>query len=87
MLHVEHPRYINNAEPAHVSFTIITPIIITADMRHYASKLAEGGDMLLSGFYEEDVETIFAEASNHGLKHTGTYVLDRWTCLQLKKLS
>ena len=56
-------------------------------MRHYASKLAEGGDMLLSGFYEEDVETIFAEASNHGLKHTGTYVLDRWTCLQLKKLS
>ena len=78
---------LDNLETADLFIANINRNIITADMRHYASKLAEGGDMLLSRFYEEHVETIFAEASNHGLKHTGTYVLDRGTCLQLKKLS
>ncbi len=74
-------------QPADLFIANINRNIILADIRHYASKLVAGGDMLLSGFYEEDVETILAEASKHGLKYAGTYVMDRWTCLHLKKQS
>lgn len=74
-------------QPADVFIANINRNIIIADLRHYASRLAEGGHMLLSGFYEDDVKYILDEASHYGLIHVGTYVTDRWTCLQLKKQS
>jgi ribosomal protein L11 methyltransferase len=59
--------------------------IITADIGAYASRLKDGGTMLLSGFYSADVPVILAEAEKYGLKKVGTTSLDDWTCLELTK--
>ena len=59
--------------------------VITADMCSYARALRSGGDMLLSGFYVEDIGTVEAAASAHGLDTVG-YTEDKgWVCLHLRK--
>ena len=55
------------------------------DLQVYASRLKEGGTMLLSGFYEDDIAIVLDEARKHGLEYVGHTVLERWSCLELKK--
>lgn len=73
--------------PADVFLANINRNIITGDIDRYAQTLKDGGTMLLSGFYEEDVPIVEAAASQHGLVPLGYDVRDRWTCLKLKKES
>lgn len=53
--------------PADILFANINRNIILQDIDKYAGRLKSGGTMLLSGFYEEDIPLIEAEARKHGL--------------------
>lgn len=59
--------------------------IITADIAQYSQSLNEGGVMLLSGFYEADIEIIMQYAKPLGLQYVSHTVKDNWSCLRLAK--
>lgn len=72
-------------EPVDLFLANINRNIIVGDLQVYASRLKEGGTMLLSGFYEDDIAIVLDEARKHGLEYVGYTVLERWSCLELKK--
>ena len=72
-------------DPADVFLANINRNIITADLPAYTTALADGGIMLLSGFYEADVEVILPVARKLGLEYVSHRVRDNWTCLKLRK--
>lgn len=72
-------------EPVDLFLANINRNIIVGDLQVYASRLKEGGTMLLSGFYEDDIAIVLDEARKHGLEYMGHTVLERWSCLELKK--
>ncbi len=72
-------------EPVDLFLANINRNIIVGDLQVYASRLKEGGTMLLSGFYEDDIAIVLDEARKHGLEYVGHAVLERWSCLELKK--
>ena len=59
--------------------------ILLADMQRFASCLEDGGELLLSGFYTEDVPVLITEASNHGFRLVQDRVDGNWALLLLKK--
>ena len=63
----------------------ITRNILLADMPAYVAVLKEGGHLILSGFYEEDVEVLTDRAKELGLSALGYEVRNRWTRLELVK--
>lgn len=91
--HVESVRMIHGdasalsgLEPADYLFANINRNIILGDIDRYADHLKSGGVMLLSGFYEEDIPMITAEAAKYGLKEERRLVsAGRWTALKLRK--
>ena len=54
-------------------------------MPAYVAVLKEGGHLILSGFYEEDVEVLTDRAKELGLSALGYEVRNRWTRLELVK--
>lgn len=72
-------------EPVDLFLANINRNIIVGDLQVYASRLKEGGTILLSGFYEDDIAIVLDEARKHGLEYVGHTVLERWSCLELKK--
>lgn len=60
--------------------------VITADLPAYAGSLKQGGTMLLSGFYRDDIPVVMAVAEPLGLRQKGFTEKDRWVCLQLEKV-
>lgn len=72
-------------EPVDLFLANINRNIIVGDLQVYASRLKEDGTMLLSGFYEDDIAIVLDEARKHGLEYVGHTVLERWSCLELKK--
>lgn len=59
--------------------------IITADIESYNDTLKDGAMMLLSGFYESDIDVIMQFAQPLGLKYISHKVKDSWCCLKLSK--
>lgn len=60
--------------------------VILADMSAYAAKLREGATVIFSGFYEQDIPMVLAEAAKYGLTEvTHTVKGDNWTCLVLRR--
>lgn len=59
--------------------------ILTMDMPAYADALAAGGDLLMSGFLEEDIPTIAAKAGACGLTPVETRLRDGWAMVHVKK--
>jgi ribosomal protein L11 methyltransferase len=55
--------------------------VLLSEMKRYSSCLHEGGHLLLSGFYLQDVQDVDREASNHGLVHMMHDVLDDWAAV------
>ncbi|MEQ9466968.1 MAG: 50S ribosomal protein L11 methyltransferase [Ekhidna sp.] len=53
----------------------------------YTRRLVNGGQLILSGFYENDVDDLVREAENHHLKKLKTTTRDNWAMLALEKLS
>ncbi len=58
--------------------------VITADLPRYAATLAPGADVLLSGFYTEDVPVVEAVARPLGLETQKVTSDKNWACLHLK---
>ena len=59
--------------------------ILLADMKTYTDCLLENGVLLLSGFYKEDIPTIDAEVSKHGLQLQKTIERNNWVSLKYFK--
>lgn len=59
--------------------------ILLADMGHYVNALAQGGSLLLSGFYQADEEALIARANELGLTLKNKKSRDNWSALQLVK--
>ena len=58
--------------------------ILLADMKAFRSVLADGGHLILSGFYEEDVPVLLEKARELGMQETGRRTDSNWTCLMLR---
>ncbi len=58
--------------------------ILLNDMKTFRSVLNDGGFLILSGFYEEDVPTLLAKAQELGLQEIGKRTDNNWTCLVFK---
>lgn len=59
--------------------------ILKAHLSSYASALSPNGTLLLSGFFDSDVEEMTAFAGQFGLKQTKVFGKDEWAAIQLSK--
>lgn len=59
--------------------------ILLSEMETYASFLATGGQLLLSGFYVQDIEDLKKEALKYHLKEIAHDERETWACLLLQK--
>ncbi len=59
--------------------------ILLTQMPDYARCLSVGGKLWLSGFYEQDVPALIAEAERHELHHLGTRANGEWRMLLFAK--
>ena len=59
--------------------------IITGDLEFYNNSLKDDATMLLSGFYESDIDVIMQYAKPLGLEYFSHKVKDNWCCLKLIK--
>ena len=59
--------------------------ILTADMPAYAAALEPGGDLVMSGFLEQDVPAIVACAGELGLRPVATAARDGWMMVHVRK--
>lgn len=58
--------------------------ILLEDMKSFRGVLNEGGYMILSGFYEEDIPVLLEKAKEFGLYESGRRTDNNWACLVLK---
>ena len=58
--------------------------ILLEDMKSFRGVLNEGGYMILSGFYEEDIPVLLEKAKEFGLYESGRRTDNSWACLFLK---
>ncbi len=59
--------------------------VLLDQMADYVIRLNSGGILLMSGFYQEDIEVLMAEASKHNLSLVRTESKDNWAILVTKK--
>jgi ribosomal protein L11 methyltransferase len=59
--------------------------ILLSEMHEYAKRIVDGGLLLLSGFYVEDVPIILESAIGNGLIFKAQTEKNQWTCLKLIK--
>ncbi len=60
--------------------------ILLDEMGEYADRIVSGGDLLLSGFYTEDIPMLIERAEALGLKYVSQSEKNRWACLRFKKI-
>ena len=58
--------------------------ILLEDMKSFRGVLNEGGYMILSGFYEEDIPVLLEKTKEFGLYESGRRTDNNWACLVLK---
>ena len=68
-----------------VVFANINRNILMADMARYAAAMRSGALLLLSGFYESDVEALRQEALRNGLRLERVMKRDDWAAMLLVK--
>lgn len=61
--------------------------VITSDIKFYSKTLKDGGVMLLSGFYEEDIPIVEEAALKENLHLEEVRTDKNWAALRLKKIS
>jgi len=72
-------------DQAHLLMANINRNILLADMQRFAGALLPTGQLLLSGFYTEDIPLLTAEAARYGLHLKDKRTEDNWTMLLLQK--
>ena len=78
---------ITDSEPFDIVLANINRNVLLAEIPRYTEHLAPDGQLLLSGFYEEDVPRIIEVATAQGLALANTQVRDRWACLLFQSKS
>lgn len=73
-------------EPFDIILANINRNILINDMHIYSSVLKAGGELYLSGFYEEDILLLVNEANKYGLELLYTKSIAPWAVIKLKKL-
>ena len=73
------------ADTYDTSLANINRNILLAEMPLYASKLAPGGTLLLSGFYETDMAELEKSAQAQGLQKRHQSTKNQWACLLFGK--
>ena len=68
-----------------IIFANINRNILLSDMVFYADALKAGGDLLISGFYSEDLKIIDENAGELGLIHEKKIQLNNWIAARYKK--
>lgn len=59
--------------------------VLVAHMPSYAKMLVDGGTLMLSGFFDSDVNDLVANASQYGLEKVHVYQKDNWCAIKLIK--
>lgn len=59
--------------------------VLLADMAAYAATLAKGGELIMSGFFEEDVPLLIKKAKSLGMKEAKQLSYDEWQVIQVVK--
>jgi ribosomal protein L11 methyltransferase len=59
--------------------------VLLADIPVYFNSLEKGGNLVLSGFFETDINDLTAKAVELGLKYEDKAVSDQWTMLHFVK--
>jgi ribosomal protein L11 methyltransferase len=72
-------------EPFHIILANINKNILMMEMPYYATYLLSGGQLLLSGFYENDIPDLVMRAEKEGLTKVSHTVHQTWAALLLKK--
>lgn len=68
-----------------VIFANINRNILLQDMKAYTNSLINNGELLLSGFYEEDIDMLMDEANKYGMVLVEKKKRNKWVSLKLKK--
>ena len=77
---------LGSLEPADMVIANINRNIITSDIDKYSKALKQGGTMLLSGFYSEDVEIIRNSAEPYNLRVEEIREDNNWVAVKLVKI-
>lgn len=59
--------------------------VLVAHMPFYAKMLTTGGTLMLSGFFDSDVNDLVANAAQYGLEKVHVYQKDNWCAIKLTK--
>lgn len=59
--------------------------VLLNELAQYAAYLNTGGLLLLSGFYEDDIEDLLEEARRYGMKEVRRDAREQWAALVLEK--
>ena len=77
---------LNDCESADIFLANINRNVITADIALYAEKIKDGGMLLLSGFYTDDIPIVMSAAEPLGFTlDKATEEGDHWAALRLLK--
>lgn len=76
---------LDTLSPADIFLANINRNIITTDISSYATRLKPGGEMYLSGFYEQDIPIVVAAAAPYKLVHNKTFKDKDWVAIRLVK--
>jgi len=60
--------------------------ILVADMQHYANSLKNGGKLIVSGIFTEDIDIVETEANKYNLTKTEEKSRNKWARIQFVKL-
>ncbi len=60
--------------------------VLLEELQHYAKHLIQNGFLLISGFYEKDVETLVEEAKKHELNYQKHIIQNDWAVVVFEKI-
>lgn len=58
--------------------------VLLADMKAYAATLSHGGELIMSGFLEEDIPLLLKKAKTLGLKLVGELAHEEWRAIRVQ---
>ena len=76
---------VQDEQPFELILANINRNVLLNEMPQYARHLAPGGQLLLSGFYEEDLSLLREAVAARGLKEVRVNSRDRWVAMVVRK--
>ena len=76
---------LKNEGPFDLIIANINRNILLQDMEHYSARLSHSGQIVMSGFYTEDIPLLEKRATELGLALKRTNEQNNWACILLEK--